>query len=128
MLQRLAQQLDAEPDIVIAIVFGSMATGHLHPDSDLDIAILAPEPLDASRRQALIRLVADASGRAVDLVDLRTAGVLLMRSVLCQGRRLVCKDRRAYDLLVSRMLVDTADFLPYRQRIMEERRKAWIQR
>ncbi len=93
---------------------------------DVDIAILTQQPLNTQRRQELICLLADITGRPVDLVNLRTAGVIVMRSLLKHGKRLVCKDRRAYDSLVSRMLVDVADFLPYHQRLLKERRKAWI--
>ena len=126
VLERLAERLSLDEDIVIAIAFGSIVTGGLRPDSDVDIAILTQQPLNTQRRQELICLLADITGRPVDLVNLRTAGVILMRSLLKHGKRLVCKDRRAYDSLVSRMLVDVADFLPYHQRLLKERRKAWI--
>jgi len=126
VLERLAERLSLDEDIVIAIAFGSIVTGGLRPDSDVDIAILTQQPLNTQRRQELICLLADITGRPVDLVNLRTAGVTVMRSLLKHGKRLVCKDRRAYDSLVSRMLVDVADFLPYHQRLLKERRKAWI--
>ena len=126
VLERLAERLSLDEDIVIAIAFGSIVTGGLRPDSDVDIAILTQQPLNTQRRQELICLLANITGRPVDLVNLRTAGVIVMRSLLKHGKRLVCKDRRAYDSLVSRMLVDVADFLPYHQRLLKERRKAWI--
>lgn len=126
VLERLAERLSLDEDIVIAIAFGSIVTGGLRPDSDVDIAILTQQPLNTQRRRELICLLADITGRPVDLVNLRTAGVMVMRSLLKHGKRLVCKDRRAYDSLVSRMLVDVADFLPYHQRLLKERRKAWI--
>ena len=126
VLERLAERLSLDEDIVIAIAFGSIVTGGLRPDSDVDIAILTQQSLNTQRRQELICLLADITGRPVDLVNLRTAGVMVMRSLLKHGKRLVCKDRRAYDSLVSRMLVDVADFLPYHQRLLKERRNAWI--
>lgn len=125
-LQHLGDRLAAESDILLAIAFGSAAGGTSRPDSDLDLAVLGDAPLDARRRQELIRLVADVTGRPVDLVDLRTAGVPVLRSALHAGRKLVCRDRRVYEQLVSRMLVDTEDFLPYRERMLRERRAAWI--
>jgi hypothetical protein len=62
----------------------------------------------------------------VDLVDLRTSGVVVTRAALTQGKRLICKDRAALASLLSRTLLDVADFLPYRQRILAERRETWI--
>lgn len=125
-LDRLRERLAAEPDVVLAIAFGSVSGGTSRVDSDFDLAVLTNTPLAAGRRQDLIRLAADITGRPVDLVDLRTAGVPVLRSALREGRRLVCRDRRAWEQLVSRMLADTEDFLPYRERMLKERRAAWI--
>ncbi|MEX0872670.1 MAG: nucleotidyltransferase domain-containing protein, partial [Aquisalimonadaceae bacterium] len=126
LLDHIGKRLAAEDDIVIAIAFGSVATGNARPDSDADIAVLTSDPLGTQRRMELISLLADVTGRAVDLVDLRIAGVPITRSALSKGKRLVCKDKGAYADLMSRMLADAADFLPYRQRMLRERRNAWI--
>lgn len=125
-LEHLRDRLAAEPDVILAIAFGSVAEGTSRMDSDFDLAVLADALLAPGRRQELIRLVADVTGRPVDLVDLRTAGVPVLRSALHEGRRLICRDRRAYEQLVSRLLADTEDFLPYRERMLKERRAAWI--
>lgn len=126
ILDRVRDALAAQADVRVAIAFGSNAAGAAGPDSDFDIAVLGERALDAARRRELIALVADITGRPVDLVDLCTAGVPLLRSVLRHGRQLVRNDRRAYDQLVTRMLVDAEDFLPYRERMLRERRAAWI--
>ncbi|MDE2345537.1 MAG: nucleotidyltransferase domain-containing protein, partial [Gammaproteobacteria bacterium] len=94
-------------------------------DSDVDISVLADKPLDAGRKQELIKLLAKASGCPVDLVDLRTAGVLLRRSALLNGKRLVCRDNQIYADLLSRTLTDVEDFLPYRERLLKQRTNAW---
>ena len=126
VLERLAERLSLDEDIVIAIAFGSIVTGGLRPDSDVDIAILTQQPLNTQRRQELICMLADITGRPVDLVNRRTAGVMVMRSLLKHGTRLGCKDRRAYESLRARILVGAPVFLPYYQRRFGERRKAWI--
>lgn len=126
VLDRVADALSDRPEVKLAIAFGSVAGGTTDATSDFDLAILGDRGLDASGRAELIRLVAGIAGRPVDLVDLRTAGVPVLRSALCYGQRLVCKDRRAYEQLLSRLLVDTEDFLPYRERMLRERRRAWI--
>ena len=125
-LDRLAVLLAQQPDIVLAIAFGSLPAGGARPESDLDVAVLATRPLDKCRKMELICELARECGRPVDLVDLRTAGVSILRSVLLGGRSLLCRDHAAYAGLLSRMVTDSADFLPYRQRAMRERRNAWI--
>lgn len=79
-LTRLAALLEQQPDIILAIAFGSLASGRARPESDLDIAVLADLPLGERRRRELIALLARECGRPVDLVDLRTAGVPVRRS------------------------------------------------
>ena len=56
------------------IVFGSAARNALHFDSDLDIAVQLAQPLCSAKRQELIELLTLATGRAIDLIDLRTVG------------------------------------------------------
>lgn len=71
-------------------------------------------------------MVADVVGRPVDLVDLRDAGVAVMRAALRDGRVLVCRDRRDYEFLLSKMVTDAEDFLPGLERLQAERRKVWM--
>lgn len=123
--ERLSQLLAAEADIVLATVFGSIADGTQRVDSDLDVAVLTNRPLTAERKQQLIKLLAMESGRPVDLVDLRTAGIVALRSALLRGEKLFCRDNAAYAALLSHALLDVADFLPYRERLLRQRRLAW---
>jgi predicted nucleotidyltransferase len=125
-LQRLADHLSRDADIELAILFGSAATGRVHADSDVDLAVLTRAPLSAERKHALTTSIANIAGRPVDLVDLRTAGVGLTGIVLRTGKRLVCRQPRVLAELLARNLVDSADFLPYRERILTERRQTWI--
>ena len=56
-------------------MFGSVATGTARDDRDLDIAVQAAQPLSSSQKMALIGDLAEAMGRPVDLIDLRTVWV-----------------------------------------------------
>ncbi|MGB5255464.1 MAG: nucleotidyltransferase domain-containing protein, partial [Sedimenticolaceae bacterium] len=104
-------------------LFGSCAKGDASPDSDLDLAVQADKPLDAELSIRLIGEIAERLGRPVDLIDLRMAGEPLLGEVL-KGRRLLGSDA-SYARLITRHLFDAADFLPYRERILAERRKQW---
>lgn len=126
VVEAIAAFFSEQQDIRLSILYGSFANGQPNRDSDIDIAVVADQPLDAERRIELISKLAQLSGRAVDLVDLATAGVTTARSVLLNGEVLTGRNDSAYAEQISRMLLDSADFLPCHERILEERRKAWI--
>ena len=115
-----------EADLVLAIAFGSLAVGRAGSESDVDVGVLTEDPLDDRRRERLVRAIAQATGRPVDLVDLRSAGVPLLRTILTTGTVLLRRDATAHAQLVSRMLADVEDFLPLRERLLRERRQRWI--
>lgn len=125
-LDRIGDYLAAQDDLRLAIVYGSLAKGRARSGSDLDIAVAGAKPLDADRKMALIRGLAGICGRTIDLVDLKAIGEPLLGQILSGGKRLI-GDNRHYAELVTRHLFDQADFLPYRERLLAERRKAWIQ-
>ena len=117
--------LKAIPAIELAIVFGSIAANRENPESDIDLAVLTDEPLDASHKIKIIEALAQATGRAIDLIDLKTAGQPLLREIISNGKRITGSDT-LYAQLITKTLFDQADFLPYRNRILEQRREAWI--
>jgi predicted nucleotidyltransferase len=104
----------------LAVVFGSVARGTARADSDLDLAIDLGRPLTVEDKMRLIDALAAASGRPVDLVDLRRAGVPLIGEILASGVRLI-GDIAAHGALTSRHLTDVADFLPASQRVIDQR-------
>ena len=116
--------LTGRHDISMAIIFGSVASGAERMESDIDIAVWAAQPLSTEQKMELIGDVAQATGRAVDLVDLRTAGEPLLGQIIRHGRRLFGSDELYADL-VRKHLFDAADFLPYAERILVERRAIW---
>jgi predicted nucleotidyltransferase len=126
-IEALTEVLARRQGLRLALVFGSVAKGCESADSDVDVAVLADAPLDAEQRMALIGDLAEATGRAVDLIDVRTAGEPLIGEILAHGRRLLGTDE-AYGEILSRHLLDAADFLPYADRMVAQRRRAWIGR
>lgn len=120
----LARLLSQYPEIKLAILFGSQATGKATNDSDIDVAVLADTPLSASTRLQLIEAIGLKFGRPVDLVDMYYAPEPILGQVF-KGKKLL-GDNPTYAALLSRHLLNTADFLPLQQRILSERRSAWI--
>lgn len=75
----------AIPDLIALYRFGSQAKGNVRPESDIDLAILARNPLPALRRFELAQELATRLHRDVDLVDLRTASTVMRMQVLSTG-------------------------------------------
>ena len=119
--------IGAQPNIGVlaAILFGSLATGVGRAGSDLDLAVDAGRRLTAAEKMALISELAGRIGRPVDLVDINAIGEPLLGQILRHGKRILGSDTH-YANLVRRHLFDQADYLPYRNRILVERRQAWI--
>ena len=67
---QLLRALSGFPEIRLALLFGSRASGRPRADSDIDLAILADSPLAPERRACIIEAVALATGCPIDLVDL----------------------------------------------------------
>ncbi len=112
------------PSVLLAVLFGSVALGRQRPDSDLDIAIAASQALTADEKIAIIEALAERTGRPVDLIDLKVVAEPLLGQIVRHGRRLLGSDS-AYGQLISRHLFEQADFMPYRTRVLAERRAAW---
>ena len=113
------------PELEVVLLFGSMASGQGRPDSDVDLAVQAARPLDAASKLALIAELGDATGRPVDLIDLSVVGEPLLGEILTHGKRIRGSHGACAELL-RRHLFDAADFLPYVERLLAERRRAWI--
>jgi uncharacterized protein len=113
------------PQLELALLFGSLAQDRHRTGSDIDIAVAAHRALTATEKIALVKALAERTGRPVDLVDLKVVAEPLLGQILRHGRRLLGSDR-AYGQLISRHLFDRADFMPYRARVPAERRAAWI--
>ena len=125
-IDQLREALDDLDGIRLAIVFGSVARGHATDSSDLDIAILGERPLSSDLKSAIISTLGRATGRPIDLVDLGRAGEPLLGEVLKNGTRILARDDSAHAELLRKHLLDAADFLPYRNRILAERRRKWL--
>ena len=76
---------DAIPDVVAVYRFGSTVEGGTHAASDVDLAFLAPRPLDPVRRFELQERLAVALRRDIDLIDLRAASTVMRMQVVSRG-------------------------------------------
>lgn len=77
--------LEAAPELRLIVLYGSHARGDATPASDVDVAILAPRPLDPERVHATREALELALGRDVDLIDLLRASTVLRHEITRHG-------------------------------------------
>ncbi|MEK6749727.1 MAG: nucleotidyltransferase domain-containing protein [Pseudomonadota bacterium] len=127
IIDQLREFFHRRDDIVMAILFGSFAMGKENPDSDIDVAVsVVNGKLSSEQIIELVELLAARFGRAIDIVDLAHITEPLRTQILTKGTMLVCRDRSLYESMIKSMWYDQADYIPYRDRILRERRQAWI--
>lgn len=73
------------PDLIALYRFGSQAKGTARPSSDVDLAVLARDPITNMSRFELAQELAVHLHRDVDLVDLRTASTVMRMQVISTG-------------------------------------------
>jgi predicted nucleotidyltransferase len=85
----------AIPDLVALYRFGSQTRRNIRPESDVDLAVLARNPIPALRRFELAQELAAQLHRDVDLVDLRTASTVMRMQVISTGECLAAPEEAA---------------------------------
>ena len=124
LTKQLTRLLSRYPQFKLAILFGSQAKDDATTESDIDLALLSDAPISSSLKLELIELIGVRFGRPVDIVDLYYAAEPILGQVF-KGKRLLGDDA-TYANLMTKHLINTADFVPLLQRILTERRNAWI--
>jgi predicted nucleotidyltransferase len=118
---RLARALDV-PGVVAASLVGSQATSKAGPLSDVDVAIWFDPSLGPTERcERSLRLAGAASAALstdeIDLIVLNDASPLMRHRAMCDGVRLVERDRDARVRLEARGLLDYLDTAPLRAKL-----------
>jgi len=122
--QQLTRFLSRYPQFTLGILFGSQATETANKESDIDLALLSDTPISSSLKLELVEQIGAKFGRPVDIIDLFFAAEPVLGQVF-KGKRLLGDDA-TYASLLTRHLINNADFVPLQQRILTERRDAWI--
>ena len=118
--------LEQFPEVQLAYLFGSAARGQLTSRSDIDVAVAAETRLPLETRLAMAVQLSKALHREVDLIDLQDVAGEILQQSLCQGINLLQKDAGLYARLIQRLWFDQADMMPYRRRILAERRRRFL--
>ncbi len=122
--KQLTRLVSRYPQFKLAILFGSQATGGASRESDIDLALLSNTPIPSDLKLELLEKIGARFGRPVDIVDLYFAAEPILGQVF-KGKRLFGDDE-TYARLLTKHLINTADFVPLQRRILAKRRDAWI--
>lgn len=99
LLHMLRATLRTEPNVRLAVLFGSTAKGDDYEDSDIDVLVVLADP-SVGRLVGLTERLSGRLGRDVQLVRLADAEAVpvLMVDVIEQGRVLIDREDRWPDL------------------------------
>jgi uncharacterized protein len=114
----LALAVADQPDVQLAVLFGSAARGAVHRNSDLDVAVLGPATVE--RLATLAVTLSRRSGRQVDVTSLETAPPLLRFEIARTSQVLL--ERRAYLWadVKAEALIDWWDWAPCARRFAHQ--------
>ncbi len=93
LLSRMLRVLRTQPNVRLAVLFGSVSRGEERRDSDLDVLVRFAEP-SVHALSLLTGRLEEETGRAIQVVELESAvsSPLLLADVLRDGRVLVDRD------------------------------------
>jgi len=131
--ERLVPLFSRRPEVIAAYLFGSAAGGHVHAESDIDIALLVEkekyEKLDRAEpygyKAGMIAELAKALDTdKVDLVLLHQASPLLANEVISKGKLLFSRDgeaRHEFEVSAKLRYLDTKPLREIKRRYLYER-------
>jgi predicted nucleotidyltransferase len=85
------------PGVQACWLYGSGAKDALRQDSDLDVAVLLPQPMGSIDKLAWTQGLGKLWNRHVDLVDFARTTTVLQQQILTTGKRLFCQDAAKTD-------------------------------
>lgn len=104
-------ELARKHNLEFVALFGSQATGRLHPKSDIDIAVISREPINRLRLMTEFSDIFECAD--VEVVNLSNVSPTLMREVVQNGKLLYEKEKGAFlkwKLYAIREWMETAKF------------------
>ncbi|MEJ2659017.1 MAG: nucleotidyltransferase domain-containing protein [Desulfobacterales bacterium] len=112
------------PSIQAVYVFGSMGSGKMHPESDLDLAIVSRSQTLKKKKLQLLTELSSLGFCDVDLVFLDTEDIVLKYEAVRQNRLVYAIPNFDRGGMYSKVIRQYLDFVPY----LETQRKAYKRR
>jgi predicted nucleotidyltransferase len=118
--------LEKDPDLKLALIFGSYARGDEHASSDLDIAVAYKNTLDMNELITIGQKISQQINLEVDIVDLREATGVLLQQIMKDRITLVNRDSELYGNIISRRVTEESDYMPLRDNMLAIRRERFL--
>jgi predicted nucleotidyltransferase len=112
------------PAIQAVYVFGSAGSGKMHPESDLDLAIVSRRGALKKKKLQLLTVLSSLGFCDVDLVFLDTEDIVLKYEAVRQNRLIYAVEDFDRGSMYSKVIRQYLDFAPY----LEIQRKAYKRR
>jgi predicted nucleotidyltransferase len=114
----VAAAVGAEPAVLAAYLFGSVARGGAGPLSDLDVAVLLCDPADDVVGRLGDALCRRLGTDRIDVISLRRSPVPLRYRVVREGILVFCRDPAARERFTVETVLQYLDFRPLRDRAL----------
>lgn len=113
----------ALPGLEAIYRYGSAGGEYERAESDIDLAILADAPLDGRVCARLAAELEAATGKAIDLHDMRRLPVTLRVQIVTSGTRLFAAHPASAEVYDSRVLSEYAELNEFRRPILDDIRE-----
>jgi uncharacterized protein len=121
VLKNLTKWLEAQEQLSLGIVFGSLITDRFNAASDVDLAVMGATPLSVNERVELAQSLGALINRNVDLIDLKSAQGLIVKQALTTGLRLKNTNPNSFAERLSKYYFNETYYGPLRDRAYRER-------
>ncbi len=110
-VERVRAYFDAKP-VWAVLLYGSAARGTMNAWSDVDIAILAENPLGYEELGDYGAALEAIFERPVDVVDLRHASTVLKGHIMEDAKSIVVHNAEAWSAFKARAILEWLDYKP----------------
>ena len=105
-----------ETEVVFAYVFGSVTSGRLHPQSDIDIGVYLKEPPRSLDDKLIFnQKISAAFNRDVDVIFLNDADIIITMQILTNGELIINNNPKGLILFTASKVGEYSDFKISRQ-------------
>lgn len=110
LTDKLKNFMDNDPNVIFALIFGSIATGKQKRGSDIDIGIYFVNPPEGLDLLDLVNVLSELTGREVDVVALNNASALLRHQAMKNRVALTIKDMVIYRKFREKTISDYDEY------------------
>ena len=112
--------LSQMPEALAIYRFGTWGTENERKESDIDLAILLPQPIKSLTLWTLSQDLARQINKEVDLIDLRQASTVMRMQIVAHGKRLFCANEYECERFEDYVFSSYIRFNEERREILED--------